>query len=93
MDDLQYIVKSILTPQTLTVKGTTILASTPSVTPDHDYYYIYRECLEDDCVSEFTIYDNKSIDEETLKIYMKEAGGEDSTTFKREYLVKFITDS
>ena len=93
MDKLNYIVKSILTPQTLTVKGTTILASTPSVSPDHDYYYLYRECLEDNCVSEFTIYDNKSLTEETLEVYKKEAGGENSTTFQREYLVKFVTDS
>lgn len=92
MDNLKYIVKSILTPQTLTVKGTTILASTPSVSPDHDYYELYRECLEEDCVSEYTIYDNKSLTPETLEVYKKEAGGEDSSTFKREYLVQFVTD-
>lgn len=93
MDDLQYIVKSILTPQTLTVHGTTIIASTPSVTPDHDYRMLYQECLEDGNVSQFTIHDNKSIDAETLEIYKKEAGGEDSTTWKREYLAMFVTDS
>lgn len=93
MGNLNYLIKSILVPQTLTVRGTTIIASTPSVTSDHDYFYIYRECLEENCVSEFTIHDNKSLDADTLKTYMKEAGGEESTTFKREYLVQFVTDS
>lgn len=92
MDNLSYIIKSILVPQTLTVQGTIIIASTPSVSPDHDYYYIYKECQEDDAVSEFTIYDNKSITPETLAIYAKEAGGINSTTFLREYLVKFVTE-
>jgi len=93
MDDLDYVMRSILLPQTLTTGGTTILASTPSVTPAHDYYQIYRECLEEGNVSEFTIYDNTSLTPELIALYMKESGGEKSTTWLREYLCKFVVDS
>lgn len=93
MDDLEYVVGSILQPQVLTTGGMTILASTPPVTPAHDYTNIYRECKENDAVSEFTIYENKSLDPDTIELFKKESGGEDSTTWKREYLCQFVVDS
>lgn len=93
MDELDYIMRSILMPQTLTTKGKTILASTPSVSAAHDYYTIYRECKEEGNVSEFTILDNTSLDDETIELFAKESGGRESTTWKREYLCQFVTDS
>jgi len=92
MDDLEYILTSILQPQTLTTGGVSILASTPPVTPAHDYATIYRECAEEGCVSQFTIYDNKSISPEVIEQFKKESGGENSTTWKREYLCQFVVD-
>ena len=91
-DDLDYILKDILTPQTLTTGGKTLLASTPPRTPAHDFYEIAQQCIKDGYYSTFTIYDNESIDEKTLNKYAKEAGGLESTTFKREYLCQFVVD-
>lgn len=91
-DELDYIVRSVLMPQTLTTKGTTVLASTPPPTPAHDFYALAQEAMANGFYQEFNIFDNKSIDKETLDLYAKESGGYESTTFKREYLVKFVVD-
>ncbi len=40
----------------------------------------------------FTIYDNPMVDEDTIQRLMKEAGGAESTTWRREYLCEFILD-
>lgn len=91
-DELDYIVRSVLMPQTLTTKGTTILASTPPPTPAHDFYALAQEAMANGYYQEFTIYDNASVDQETLDLYAKESGGYESSTFKREYLVQFVVD-
>lgn len=91
-DELDYIVRSVLMPQTLTTKGTTILASTPPPTPAHDFYALAQEAMANGFYQEFSIYENKSVDKETLDLYAKESGGYESTTFKREYLVQFVVD-
>lgn len=95
IDELDYLVRSVLMPQQLTVDGTMILLSTPPPTPDHDFSAIYHECLEEGEVTEFTVLQNTDImnDPEKLAAYMKEAGGEQSTTWQREYLVKFVTET
>ena len=95
VDDLDYLVKSVLMPQQLTVNGTMLLLSTPPPSSDHDYARIYHEAKEDGEVTEFTIYDNARVmaNKEMFDAYVKEAGGLDSTTWQREYLVKFVSDT
>jgi len=93
MDNLEYIVQSILIPQTLTCNGFTLISSTPSKTPDHDSYYLFKDCAEKGDVSVFTIDDNTSITDDVKEMYVKEAGGIASTTYRREYLCEDVTDS
>jgi hypothetical protein len=93
VDDLQDIYESILAPLTITTNGKTIFSSTPPSTLDHDYCRLYREHAERGMVSQFTIYDNISLTPKQLAKAIKESGGEDSTTFKREYLCQFIQDA
>lgn len=95
IDELEYLVRSVLLPQQLTVKGTMLLLSTPPSVTDHDYAKIYYECKEEGNLSEFTVYDNAKImsDPELFQTYVKESGGTDSTHWKREYEVKFVTDT
>ena len=92
-DDLDYLMKSILMPQTLTTGGKTLLASTPSKTPAHDFHTIAQECKEAGHYMTYTIYDNPSISEKTRELYAKEAGGFESSTWKREYLCQFVVDA
>ena len=92
IDELNYILSDILLPQTLTTKGTTLLASTPPKTPAHDFYNIALECEAAGNYKKYTIHDNPTIDQHTLETYMKESGGKDSSTWKREYLAEFVVD-
>jgi len=90
--ELDYIMRSILIPQTLTTGAKTLLASTPPKTPAHDYFYIAQECKMLGFYSEFTIYQNTRVTKETIDLYALESGGYDSTTFRREYLCQFVVD-
>lgn len=90
--DLDYVLKDILMPQTLTTGGKTLLASTPPRTPAHDFTEIARDCEVEGFLTKLTIHDNTSIDEKTKAIYCKEAGGETSTTWRREYLCEDVID-
>ena len=91
-DELDYILRSVLMPQTLTTGGTTLLASTPSKTPAHDWYGIFTECEAAGHSRTYDIYDNKTLSQATIDAFAKESGGYNSTTFKREYLCQFIVD-
>ncbi len=91
-DELEYVVQSILIPQTLTTGGTTLLASTPPKTPAHDFSSIAQECEAEGHYKKYTIYDNESISNEEINLFAKESGGFSSTTWKREYMAEFVVD-
>lgn len=93
VDELDYVVNDVLVPQTLTTKGVVILSSTPPKTPAHDFYAIAQEAELKGAYAKRTIFENTKIDRPTLDLYAKEAGGYESSTFKREYLCEFIVDS
>lgn len=90
--ELDYLMRSILIPQTLTTGAKTLLASTPPPTPAHDFFYIAQECRMEGAYSEFTVNQNLNIDRATIDLYAKESGGYESSTFKREYLCQFVVD-
>ena len=92
MKELEYILKDILLPQTLTSGGRTVVASTPSRTPAHYFTRLCEEAKYKESYAIYTIHDNSSIDEKTKKIYCEEAGGPTSTTWRREYLCEFVVD-
>ena len=92
IDDLEYVLKDILMPQTLTTGGRTIISSTPPRTPAHYFQRLCNEAIGSGYYSRFTIYDNTSLTPETINEYCEEAGGIDSTTWKREYLCEFVVD-
>lgn len=93
VNELDYVVNDVLVPQTLTTKGVVIMSSTPPKTPAHDFYSMAQEAELKGAYAVRTIYENTKIDRETLALYAKEAGGFDSSTFKREYLCEFVVDS
>lgn len=91
VDDLEYLVNSVLMPQTLSTGGTIIISSTPPRTPAHDYveiarnarlqgYYIHRDIY----ATNYTEWKIKNIAEAN--------GGFESSTWKREYLAQFVID-
>lgn len=91
VDNLKYLIDDIAIPQCLTTGGKLIMASTPPRTPAHDFAeYAHNAKLEGN-YSHFTIYD-ANYDETIIDTFKKEAGGEESTTWRREYLADFIVD-
>lgn len=107
-EDLHYIIKDILIPQSLTVQkndnidGKVIIASTPPRSPSHAFvsYIVEAECSGLNNYIKRTIHHNSMITPEKVLEYAVEAGCEVkegkitkfSTTFRREYLAEVITD-
>lgn len=93
VSDLEYALESVLIPQTLTrPKSRIILASTPPVTPDHAFVRYALRAMRNDGYAKFTIYDNPMLSREQIEEFKEEAGGENSTTWRREYLAEFVVD-
>lgn len=90
---LNYIYKSVIIPATTHRPDCKILVfSTPPSTPAHEFLdYVQKAELEGG-YCKFTIYDNPMVNETTIARLMSESGGEDSTTWKREYLCQHIVD-
>lgn len=95
IDQLEYLIDSVLLPQTLGRPGSRIImASTPSKTPDHPFVRKYMaQAMAEGAYSKYTIYDNPRITPEEIAEMMKESGGADSTTWRREYLAEIVTET
>lgn len=91
--DLEYVLNSVLIPQTLTrPNARIILASTPPITPDHAFVGYAQRAMSSNSYAKFTIYDNPMLSHELIERYKEEAGGDKSTSWRREYLAEFVTD-
>jgi len=91
MDELDYVVTSILFPTISTTKGRIILSSTPPPTPDHAFLRYVRDADAGGYYMKKTIYDNPLIDKNILEELKKHAGGDNSAAWRREYLAEFVT--
>jgi hypothetical protein len=92
VDDLAYLVESVLKPQLLTTDGRIILSSTPPKTPAHEFRDYYEQAERKGSLVKKTIHDAPHIPKEKIAAFCEEAGGENSTTWRREYLCEFVTD-
>jgi hypothetical protein len=102
--NLQYLIDDILIPQTLTTDGKMIIASTPPKRLDHDFIdcideavlnnsYIKRTIVDylEDVKNDPPFFKNRIPAAKVEKI--KKAKGENSTTWRREYMCEIIKDS
>ncbi len=92
IDDLRYVVKSILMPQMMTTGGRIFMPSTPAKSPVHDFT---DYCLEAEAAGRYahrTIYDAPHISANIAAEFMVESGGEESSDWKREYLAQVVVD-
>jgi hypothetical protein len=92
IDDLEYLVKDIIQPQFIVTKGRMVLISTPPETPDHYFKTLCDDAKLDDAYLERDVYLNGFAESEDIEKWMKEAGGEKSSTWRREYLCQFLVD-
>ena len=98
---LGYVLKSVLRPQTLTTRARTILGSTPSDEPDHDFTAICEQAEGTGNYSHRTIHDNPRLTPERIDEYIAEDAKDEgmtveeyraTDTFKREYLALRVVD-
>ncbi len=90
--NLKYVIEDILMPQLLTTGGDLWILGTPPKTPAHDFVEYAQILKEKGDYAEYTI-DESGYDKSIIEQFCGEAGGRESTTFKREYLCQFVVDS
>lgn len=92
--NLDYIYKSVIVPATLHRPNCKIIfISTPPSTPAHTFVDYVQKAETEGSYVKLDIYTNPLISEDDIQRMADEMGGRESTTFKRECLCEFITDS
>lgn len=92
ISELPYLVEDILMPQLLTSRGQLILSSTPPKTPAHDFVTYALKAEAEGNYAKYTIHE-AGYPKDLIELFKKEAGGENSTTWRREYLCEFVVDA
>lgn len=92
VEDLFYLIKDILMPQTLTTRGRILIASTPSKYAKHPFEFYYNRAKARGASITKTIYDNPLLSQKDIEFFIDESGGVETTTWKREYLAQFVID-
>lgn len=92
--NLDYIYKSVIIPATLhRPQCKIIFISTPPSTPAHPFVDYVQKAESEGSYVKLDIYTNPLISVDDIDRMAKEMGGKASTTFRRECLCEFITDS
>lgn len=101
LDILDYVVHSIVNPQTLTTGGRVILASTPSDIPDHPFTKMAEIAEREGNYAHRTIYDNPRITDSVRQQYLENDAADlgmsldeykESDIYQREWLARRVVD-
>jgi hypothetical protein len=92
---LDYVLRSVLLPQTLTTNGRVLVISSPPTSPSHELRHIYLEAVADGAATKHTI--DVAVPYlpggwATVAEYVNEAGGPESSQARREYYAELVTD-
>lgn len=99
---LDYVLHSVVAPQTLTTDGRIILASTPSNEPDHPFTALAQRAEEQGNYLRRTIYENPRLTEARILEYIENDAAlcgmtvdefKNSDVFKREFLAMRVIDA
>lgn len=92
-EGIEHVVSSILMPQTLGLDGCVILATTPSETPGHPSAKLKADCEAVGAYFRRTILDTAHFfGPDVIDEYARDAGGRESTKFRREYLCEWVVE-
>lgn len=90
---LDYLYHSIIIPATTHRPNCKIvMISTPPVSPSHPFRDFIKKAELTSSYVKATIYSNPLINPESIERLKKESGGEEATTWRREYMGELITD-
>ena len=92
VDELNYLIDSVLMPQLITTSGKLLVASSSPVSPAHEFAELIMEAKVGKFYSSFDIHQG-GFTKEIVAEFMKEAKGPKSTAWRREYLNEIIVDS
>lgn len=94
---IEHVVNGLLMPQTFGVNGRIVMPTTPPETPGHPSVQLRVQCQAAGAFYRRSIHETalelqKHFGEGIVDEYAREAGGRDSTTFKREYGCEEVVD-
>lgn len=92
VDGLDYLITAVLIQQLISTGGRLLVASSSPLSPAHYFADMIHEARRDCYYSSYTI-DDSHYDKETIELFLKESGGRNSTTARREYFNELIVDS
>ncbi len=91
MDNLQYLLSSVLMPMVIETEGRILMASTPPIAPGHESINYIAKAEITGAIIKKTIYDCPRWTADKIEEFAREAGGFESDTFRREYMCEIIT--
>lgn len=92
VDELSYLVDSVLMPQLLTAEnGKLIMASSSPLSPAHEFVDYIHQAQQEGHYYSYDIH-KAGYPADLLKEFMDEAGGAHTTTWRREYLNEIVVD-
>lgn len=91
IDDLCYLVDSVLMPQMIDTGGKLIMSSSSPLSPAHEFVSYIASARLEGYYAAYDIYQGQYPDH-IIQEFCKEAGGPRSTTWRREYLNELIVD-
>lgn len=90
---LDYVVQSVVMPMFVTrPNGRVVLGSSAPESPAHPFAAYVKAAQDEGVLICKTIYDATHIADATIAEFCREAGGEHSTTWRREYLCEIVVD-
>ena len=92
VDRLDYLLHSVLLPQTLTTGGRTVLISTPPASPSHEFIPILREAESEGSYFVWPIGRTTHLTARAKAALIHDMGGATSTQVQRELECKLIVD-
>ncbi len=92
INNLDYLVSSVLLPMLMMTNGRILMGTTPPKSTDHPFLSFLAEAEKDGALVKRTIHDCPRVTPKMLAEYMDEAGGEDSADWRREYLCEILQD-
>lgn len=93
IDNLLSLINDVFMPMAIASHGYILFASSAPSTPGHESVGVIHAAAAEGVLIKRTIYDCPRWTPSQIERFKREAGGEDSTTFKREYLCALVTDA